>query len=41
MKQNKNQTKEKKGRYSLVLLGALAASLLGNALSVRGLIRDF
>ena len=35
----KNETKEHKGGFLSMLLGTLAASLLGSALTGRGLIR--
>ena len=35
----KNETKEQKGGFPPVLLGTLAASLLANALTRRGVIR--
>ena len=35
----KNKVKEQKGRFLWMLLGTLAASILGNALAGRGIIR--
>ena len=35
----KNEAKEQKGGFLPMLLGTLAASMLGNALTERGLIR--
>ena len=35
----KNETKEQKGGFILMLLGTLAASILGNALTGKGVIR--
>ena len=35
----KNEAKEQKGRCHPMLLGTLAASTLGNALTVKGVIR--
>ena len=35
----KNKTKEQKGRFLSILLGTLAASMLGSALTERGVIR--
>ena len=35
----KNEAKQQKGRFVSVLLGTLAASVLGNALAGRGVIR--
>ena len=35
----KNETKEKKGRFLSMLLGTLGASLLGNLLAGRGIVR--
>ena len=35
----KNEAKEQKGRFLSMLLGTLAASILGNALAGRGVIR--
>ena len=35
----KNETKEQKGKLLSVLLGTVAASLLGSALTGRGIIR--
>ena len=35
----KNETKEQKGRFLPLLLGTLAASLLGSVLTGRGVIR--
>ena len=35
----KNETKEQKGGFLSMLLGTLAASILGNALAGRGVIR--
>ena len=35
----KNETKEQKGGFLSMLLGKLAASILGNALAGRGVIR--
>ena len=37
---NKNETKEQKGGFFPMLLGTLAASILGNALSGRGVTRS-
>ena len=36
----KNEVKEKIGRFFPVLLGTLAASILGNALTGKGVIRE-
>ena len=36
---NKNETKEQKGGFLSMLLGTLAASLLGNLLSGKGILR--
>ena len=36
----KNEVKEQKGEFLQMLLGTLAASILGNTLSGRGVIRD-
>ena len=35
----KNETKEKKGRFLSMLLGTLGASLLGNLLARKGIVR--
>ena len=35
----KNETKEKKGRFLSMLLGTLGASLLGNLLAGKGIVR--
>ena len=35
----KNEAKEQKGRFLKILLGALCASLLGNLLTDKGIIR--
>ena len=35
----KHETKEQKGKFLLMLLGALAPSILGNALTGKGVIR--
>ena len=35
----KNETKEQKGRFLSILLGTLGASLLGNLLAVKGILR--
>ena len=35
----KNETKEKKGRFLSMLLGTLGASLLGNLLAGKGVVR--
>ena len=35
----KNETKEQKGGFILMLLGTLAASILGNALTGKGVIK--
>ena len=35
----KNKTKEQKGRFSSMLLGTLGASLLGNILARKGIVR--
>ena len=35
----KNETKEQKGRFLLILLGTLATSILGNVLTRKGVIR--
>ena len=35
----KNEAKEQKGRFLSMLLGTLVASVLGNALAGKGLIR--
>ena len=35
----KNETKEQKGRFLSMLLGTLGASLLGNLLSGKGIVR--
>ena len=39
MKQLKNEAKEQKGEFLSMLLGALGASLLGNMLARKGVIR--
>ena len=39
MKQLKNETKEQKGGFLTMLLGTLTASILGSALTGRGVIR--
>ena len=36
----KNQTKEQKGGFLEMLLGSLGASLLGNLLTGKGIVRD-
>ena len=36
---NKNETKEQKGGFLSMLLGTLGASLLGNLLSGKGIVR--
>ena len=36
---SKNETKEKKGRFLSMLLGTVAASILGNALAGQRIIR--
>ena len=38
-KKNKNETKEEKGRFLGMLLGTLGASLLGNMLAGKGIVR--
>ena len=35
----KNETKEQKGRFLSILLGTLGASLLGNMLAGKGIVR--
>ena len=35
----KNETKEQKGRFVSILLGTLGASLLGNLLTGKGIVR--
>ena len=35
----KNETKEQKGKFLSILLGTLGASLLGNLLAVKGILR--
>ena len=35
----KNETKEQKGRFLIMLLGTLGASLLGNLLTGKGVVR--
>ena len=35
----KSETKEQKGEFSSILLGSLGASLLGNLLSAKGIVR--
>ena len=39
VKQLKNETKEQKGGFLTMLLGTLTASILGSALTGRGVIR--
>ena len=36
----KNETKEQKGGFLSMLLGSLGASLLGNSLTRKGIVRD-
>ena len=36
---SKNETKEQKGRFLSMLLGTVAASILGNALAAQRIIR--
>ena len=38
-KKNKNETKEQKGGFLSMLLGTLEASLLGNLLAGKGIVR--
>ena len=38
-KTNKNETKEQTGGFSIILLGTLGASLLGNLLTGKGIVR--
>ena len=38
-KTNKNETKEQKGGFLIILLGTLGASLLGNLLTGKGIVR--
>ena len=38
-KKNKTETKEQKGRFLSMVLGTLGASLLGNMLAGKGVIR--
>ena len=38
-KTNKNETKEQKGGFLSMLLGTLGASLLGNILAGKGIVR--
>ena len=40
-KKNKNETKEEKGRFLGMLLGTLGASLLGNTLAGKGLVKSW
>ena len=38
-KTNKNETKEQKGGFLIILLGTLGASLLGNLLTGKAIVR--